>query len=214
MPDGMKLYIGSKSFSSWSLRPWLAMRQAGLDFEEVVIPLRQTSTKSAIRKVSPSGKVPCLEHGSTVVWDSLAICEYAAEVAPEAALWPGDRDARAFARAISAEMHSGFSTLRQSLPMDFAKTLTAPGVGPELEGDIRRIVAIWEEARRRYGSGGPFLLGSFSIADAMFAPVASRFTTYGIGLIAFGDDGTAETYRGHMMELAAMREWGRSAGEE
>lgn len=214
MPDGMKLYIGSKSFSSWSLRPWLAMRQAGLVFEEVVIPLRQTSTKSAIRKVSPSGKVPCLEHGSTVIWDSLAICEYVAEVAPEAALWPGDRAARAFARAISTEMHSGFSTLRQSLPMDFATTLTAPEVGPELEADIRRIVAMWGEARQRYGKGGAFLLGTFSIADAMYAPVASRFTTYGIDLSPFGDDGTADTYRRHMMELAAMREWGRSAGEE
>ncbi len=214
MPDGMKLYIGSKSFSSWSLRPWLALRQAGLDFEEVVIPLRQVGTKSAIGKVSPSGKVPCLEHANTVIWDSLAICEYVAEIAPEAALWPGDRDARAFARAISAEMHSGFPTLRQALPMDFATTLPAPGIGPELEGDIRRIVAMWGEARRRYGSSGPFLLGAFSIADAMYAPVASRFTTYGVDLGPFGDDGTAGTYRRHMMELAAMREWGSAAGEE
>ncbi len=214
MPDGMTLYIGSKSFSSWSLRPWLAMRQAGLDFEEVVIPLRQVSTKSAIRKVSPSGKVPCLEHGNTVIWDSLAICEYVAEIAPEVALWPGGRDARAFARAISAEMHSGFPTLRQALPMDFATTLPAPEIGPELEGDIRRIVAIWGEARRHYGSSGPFLLGAFSIADAMYAPVASRFTTYGIDLRPFGDDGAAEAYRRHIMDLAAMREWGRSAAEE
>lgn len=214
MPEALKLYIGSKPFSSWSLRPWLAMKQAGLDFEEVVIPLRQASTKPAIRKVSPSGKVPCLEHGSTVVWDSLAICEYAAEIAPGAALWPKDRAARAFARAISAEMHSGFATLRQSLPMDFAKSLPAPEIGPELEGDIRRIIAIWSEARRRYGKGGPFLFGAFSIADAMFAPVASRFTTYRVDLRPFGDDGTAEAFRRHMMDLGAMREWAIAAAEE
>jgi glutathione S-transferase len=214
MADTLKLYIGSKAFSSWSLRPWLAQRQSGLAVEEVVIPLRQPGTKPAIQQVSPSGKVPCLAHGKIQVWDSLAICEYLAELAPEAMLWPAERGARAYGRSISAEMHSGFQKLRQSLPMDFAKTLLAPEVEPELDADISRIVAIWREARRRYAGSGPFLLGAFSIADAMYAPVASRFTTYRIDLSAFGDDGTAEAYRGHMMALPAMIDWGRAAAED
>jgi glutathione S-transferase len=214
MAETLTLYIGSKAFSSWSLRPWLALRQTGIAFAEVVIPLRQPGTKPAIAKVSPSGKVPCLTHGEIQIWDSLAICEYAAEIAPAAALWPPDRRARAFGRAISAEMHAGFQKLRQSLPMDFARTLIAPEVGPELAADISRIVAIWREARQRFGVTGPFLLGGFSIADAMYAPVASRFTTYRIDLAAFGDEGSAEAYRRHMMALPAMADWQRAAAEE
>ena len=149
MTGAITLYIGSKSYSSWSLRPWLALKESGIPFEEVEIALRQPATKASIKKVSPSGKVPCLVHDGLQVWDSLAICEYLAEVKPEAGLWPADRAARAFGRAISAEMHSGFTKLRQSLPMDFAKTLPAPEIGPELEADIGRIVAIWQQARRR-----------------------------------------------------------------
>lgn len=214
MPGGLKLTIGSKAFSSWSLRPWLAMKRAGLAFEEVVIPLRQPATKSAIKRVSPSGKVPCLTHGTTKVWDSLAICEYAAELASHTPLWPADQGTRAFARAISAEMHAGFGTLRRVLPMDFARKHPAPEIDSELEADIARIVSIWRESRRRFASSGPFLFGTFSIADAMFAPVASRFTTYGINLQSFGDNGTAEAYRRHMMALPEMRDWGRAAAEE
>jgi glutathione S-transferase len=214
MPDDLRLYIGSKAFSSWSLRPWLAMKRAGLAFEEVVIPLRQETTKSAIRKVSPSGKVPCLEHGPMVIWDSLAICEYAAELASGTPLWPADQRARALARAVSAEMHAGFATLRQTLPMDFPRRLPAPEVGAELSADIARIVSMWRETRRQFGAIGPFLFGGFSIADAMYAPVASRFTTYGIGLQGFGDDGTAESYRQHMMALPEMMDWERAAGRE
>lgn len=213
MAETLRLYIGTKAFSSWSLRPWLALKQAGILFEEVVIALRQPSTKSSIGKVSPSGKVPCLVDGPVQIWDSLAICEYLAERHPEAGLWPTDRAARAFGRSISAEMHSGFAKLRQSLPMDFGKRLAAPEIGPELEADIARIVAIWAQARATYGSAGPFLLGRFSIADAMFAPVCSRFTTYGIDLGRFGDTGTAEAYRAHMMALPAMTTWGREALE-
>lgn len=205
------LYIGTKAFSSWSLRPWLAMKQAGIAFDEVVIALRQPATKSSIGKVSPSGKVPCLVDGPLQVWDSLAICEYIADCHPEAGLWPADRAARAFGRAISAEMHAGFASLRQSLPMDFSSTLQAPEIGPELEADIVRIVAIWSEARRRFGGGGPFLLGRFTIADAMYAPVCSRFTTYRIDLASFGDTGAAEAYRANMMALPAMQAWGADA---
>ena len=211
MTGAITLYIGSKSYSSWSLRPWLALRESGIAFEEVEIALRQPATKASIKKVSPSGKVPCLVHDGLQVWDSLAICEYLAEVKPEAGLWPADRAARAFGRAISAEMHSGFTKLRQSLPMDFAKTQPAPEIGPELEADIARIVAIWQQARATFGQAGPFLLGRFSIADAMFAPVCSRFTTYRIDLARFGDKGPAEAYRVHMMALTAMGDWGRGA---
>lgn len=211
MSGAMTLYIGSKSFSSWSLRPWLALKQSGVVFEEIEIALRQPATKASINKVSPSGKVPCLVHDGLQIWDSLAICEYLAETKPEASLWPSDRAARAFGRAISAEMHSGFTKLRQSLPMDFAKTLPAPEIGPELEADIARVVSIWQQARAAYGQGGPFLLGRFSIADAMFAPVCSRFTTYKIDLSRFGGTGPAEAYRAHMMALPAMAEWGRGA---
>lgn len=211
MAETPRLYIGTKAFSSWSLRPWLAMKQAGIAFEEVVIALRKPTTKSSIGEVSPSGKVPCLVDGPVQVWDSLAICEYVADCHPEAGLWPADRAARAFGRAISAEMHSGFAKLRQSLPMDFGRTLQAPEVGPELEADIARIVAIWSEARAGYGRAGKFLLGRFSIADAMFAPVCSRFTTYRIDLSRFGDKGAAEAYRAHMMALPAMSAWGADA---
>jgi glutathione S-transferase len=211
MAAALKLYIGTKAFSSWSLRPWLALKQAGIPFEEVVIALRQPSTKTSIGKVSPSGKVPCLVDGTLQIWDSLAICEYLAERHPEAGLWPADRGARAFGRAISAEMHSGFAKLRQSLPMDFARTLQAPEIGPELEADIARIVAIWNAARASLGSAGPFLLGRFSIADAMYAPVCSRFTTYQIDLSRFADKGAAEAYRANMMALPAMAAWGADA---
>ena len=141
MTGAMTLYIGSKSYSSWSLRPWLALKQSGLAFEEVEIALRQPATKASINKVSPSGKVPCLVHGGLQIWDSLAICEYLADETPEAHLWPTDRAARAFGRAISAEMHAGFTKLRQSLPMDFAKTWPAPQIVPELKTDIARIGA-------------------------------------------------------------------------
>ncbi|MEZ5923544.1 MAG: glutathione S-transferase family protein [Hyphomicrobiaceae bacterium] len=213
MSAPLTLYIGSKAFSSWSLRPWLALKRAGLDFEEVEIPLRQPGTRAAIDKVSPSGKVPCLVDGGLQIWDSLAICEYAAELAPSSTLWPSERAARAFGRSISAEMHSGLAKLRQTLPMDFAKTLPTPEIGPELEADIARIVAIWRQGRTTYGASGPCLLGAFSIADAMYAPVCSRFTTYGIGLSRFGDDGTAEAYREHMMSLPEMQAWGMAAAK-
>lgn len=211
MTGAMTLYIGSKSYSSWSLRPWLALKQSGIAFEEIEIALRQPSTKAAINEVSPSGKVPCLVHGNLAIWDSLAICEYLADLMPEAALWPADRAARAYGRSISAEMHSGFMKLRQTLPMDFAKTLPAPETSADLDADIARIVAIWQQARGTYGAAGPFLLGRFSIADAMYAPVCARFTTYGIDLSRHGDKGAAEAYRTHMMALPAMAAWGRGA---
>ncbi len=202
-----RLYIGSRNVSSWSLRPWLAMKEAGLAFEEVLITLRQPATRGEILKVSPSGKVPALTTGDLVVWDSLAIAEFLAESHRDRQLWPIDRAARARARSVSAEMHSGFVKMRNSLPMDFTGRAPLDSVDEEVEVEIRRVVKLWRDCRREFGAGGAYLFGHFSIADAMFAPVASRFTTYLSNLNLFGDDGTADDYRAMMMERPAMREW-------
>ncbi len=170
------LYLGTRRYSSWSLRGWLAVRLAGLDVEERVIPLAGGDTP-AVKAVSPSGLVPCLVHRGITVWDSLAIGEYCAELTP--ILWPADRAARAHARAVSAEMHSGFRALREAMPMSLGRVV--PGAG-RTEGslrDIARIETIWRETRSRFGAGGPFLFGAaFTLADAMYAPVAARFLSY------------------------------------
>jgi glutathione S-transferase len=205
------LIVGTKAWSSWSLRPWLLMRHAGIPFEETVIGLREPGTRAAIEKHSPSGKVPYLKADGLGIWDSLAIAEHLAEAHPEKRLWPEDRAARAHARAVSAEMHSGFAELRGSLPMDFNARKPLASIPAGAAGDIGRIVAIWRGARNAYGKGGPFLFGAFSIADAMYAPVCSRFTTYAVDLRVHGDDGTAEAYRAMMMRLPAMAEWGEGA---
>lgn len=204
----LKLVIGSKNSSSWSLRPWLLLKQIGLAFEEVVIPLRRPDTRERILAVSPSAKVPVLIVGDVKIWDSLAICEFLAEHDPS--LWPADSRARAYARSISAEMHSGFSALRTFLPMDFTARFGPPGkVLTPVRADIDRILDIWTECRRQYGVDGPFLFGAFSIADAMFAPVCSRFVTYAIPL-----DPVSDAYVARMMNLPAMQEWGRDAAAE
>ena len=206
--NGLKLVIGSRYASSWSLRPWLLLKQLGLPFEEIVIPLRQPDTALHIRRYSPSGKVPILLAGGLRIWDSLAIAEYLAEQHP--ALWPADRAARALARAACCEMHSGFSALRTFLPMDFTARFDPPGkLLASVEGDIDRIVGIWAECRRAAPGGGPFLFGQFTIADAMFAPVCSRFATYAVPLPA-----PAQAYVELMMDLPAMHEWGRLAHAE
>lgn len=194
------LIIADKNFSSWSLRPWLALKQAGLAFAELGVRLRRPDTGVEIRRHSPSGRVPCLRDGELVVWDSLAICEYAAELAP--ALWPQDAAQRAEARAISAEMHSGFTALRQNMPMDIRASHPGAGRTPEVEADIARIVTIWESCRARFAAGGPFLFGAFSIADAMYAPVVWRFVTYGVALPP-----AAAAWRDAMLALPAMQEW-------
>ncbi|MFQ3622586.1 MAG: glutathione S-transferase family protein [Acetobacteraceae bacterium] len=180
MADGT-LWIGTRTFSSWSLRGWLAVRLAGLDVEEVVIPLDQPDTAERIRLVSPSGLVPCLAWKGAVVWDSLAIAEFCAELAP--GLWPTELGARAHARAISAEMHAGFRGLRSAMWMNLDAGFCARAAGrqrtPEALADIARIEAIWRDTRARFGDGGPFLFGpGFTLADAMYAPVTTRFTTW------------------------------------
>ena len=205
----LTLVIGSKRFSSWSLRPWLALSQAGLPFDEVLVRLRQPDTKERILAHSPSGKVPLLKDGDLLVWDSLAICEYAAELACAVPLWPENRAPRALARAVSAEMHSGFPDLRRQLPMDAGAALPLPELCPETLADIRRIQAIWTDCRSRYGAGGPFLFGGWSIADAMFAPVATRFATYGVAL-----DEVSRAYVDASLALPAMRSWMAAAKQD
>jgi len=198
------LVIGNKNYSSWSLRPWLALRVAGLDFEELRIGLYQPDSREQILRHSPAGKVPILHDGDVTVWDSLAICEYAAELAPGAGLWPGDRAARAFARSISAEMHAGFAALRNALPMNLriSGARLAKRPSPEAQADIARITAIFEECRARHGAGGEFLFGRFTIADAMFAPVATRFRSYSVPLPP-----RSQSYADALCSLAPMREW-------
>ena len=206
--NGLKLVIGSPNASSWSLRPWLLLKQLRLPFEEIVIPLRRPETAELIRGYSPSGKVPVLLADGLRIWDSLAIAEYLAESHPT--LWPADRATRALARAACSEMHSGFSALRTFLPMDFCARFDPPGrlLAP-VERDIERIMALWTDCRRAATEPGPFLFGAFTIADAMFAPVCSRFTTYAVPLSS-----AAQAYVGQMMGLPAMREWGRLAQAE
>ncbi len=174
---GNRLVIGNKRFSSWSLRGWLAVHLAGLDVEEQVIPLHAGPTP-AVRAISPGGTVPYLEHDGNAVWESLAICEYCAELNP--GLWPATRAARTRARVIAAEMHAGFAALRRDMPMDICRDdLAGQGRTPEALADIARIEAIWRGTRENFAEGGPFLFGAaFTLADAMYAPVVARFLTY------------------------------------
>lgn len=204
MPAPATLIIGTKRYSSWSLRPWLAARMAGFPFDEVEITLRQPETKAEILKYSPSGKVPCLIHDGLAVWDSLAICEYLAELHP--GLWPEDRAARAVARAAAAEMHSGFPALRNACSMDVARITPMADIPPEVTAEVERIRALWNECRARFGAQGPFLFGRFTVADAMYAPVVSRFTTFAVPV-----DAVSKTYMDAIWALPAMREWKQAA---
>ena len=211
---GYILVIGDKNFSSWSLRPWLAMTAAGIPFAEEHVRLRQPETKQAILRHSPSGKVPALKIGGDVVWDSLAILEFFAERHPAKRLWPEDPSERAVARSISAEVHAGFATLRNDMPMDLLARLPTPPIGEGLASDIRRVVAILRDARARFGAGGPFLFGAFTNADAMYAPLATRFRTYGVDLAAFGDDGSASAYADAILATPAIAAWTEGAEAE
>jgi glutathione S-transferase len=207
--DNLTLVIGNKNYSSWSLRPWLLMKQAGIPFVERYIPIRSATWNTQIRELSPSGKVPALVHGDVRVWDSLAICEYLAERFPENQLWPAAVAARAEARSVSAEMHSGFQALRQNMFMNIRRRMPSHGRTPEALADIERIVAIWNGCRARYAAGGPFLFGTFSIADAMYAPIALRFQTYAVTV-----DGAAGDYARTLLALPAIQEWVAAAHAE
>jgi glutathione S-transferase len=203
------LVIGNKNYSSWSLRPWLALKTAGVPFEEVQVLLYQPNTRAQLDTHSPAGKVPVLkitDGGKTLtVWDSLAICETIAERHPEAELWPSDPDTRALARSYAAEMHSGFPDVRQNLPMNFARTVPTPALDEATNKQVARLINAWETALADRDGG--FLFGRFSIADCMYAPVASRFLTYGIDLPA-----ASAAYVARLMELPALKEW-RAAAE-
>ncbi len=207
--DALTLVIGNKNYSSWSLRPWYLMRQAEIAFQEIRLPLGTQAFRGEIVKFNAAGRVPVLCHGDLFIADSLSIAEYLAEVFAEYALWPKDRVTRALARSACAEMHASFSALREAMPMNCraeGRRVTIEGAVAE---DIDRIRAIWRECRSRHGTGGPWLFGAFSIADAFYAPVASRFRTYGVPC------GEVEaTYVDWVLSQPAMRDWYASAAAE
>lgn len=208
----LKLIIGNKAYSSWSLRGWLAVRQSGLPFEEIVVPLydEEWNKRREGDEFAPSsGKVPILWDGDTVIWDSLAIVEWLAERTEPGRFWPSDGPARAMARSMSAEMHSSFAALRRELPMNIRQIYPPRAVTPEVEGDARRILDLWAEARARYGGTGEFLFGEFGAADIMFAPVVTRFMTYSIPLPRF-----AMAYAGAIIAHPFMQDWIAAAQEE
>jgi glutathione S-transferase len=176
------LVIGNKNYSSWSMRPWVLMKQLGIPFEEKKLRFHSTEWDAEIERWSPSRLVPVLWNGDQTVWDTLAIAEALHEWFPEKGVWPNDAAARAFARSASAEMHSGFRDLRGAMPMNIRSSYPGKGMSPAVQANIDRIEKLWKEARARFGSGGPFLFGAFSAADAMFAPVTTRFRTYAVKL--------------------------------
>ena len=202
----LKLILGNKNYSSWSLRPWIAMRNAAILFVEEVIPLYEPGSAERMAAFSPTGKVPVLLDGDMVIWESLAILDHIAERFPNAQLWPADPKGRAHARAVAAEMHAGFVPLRRLCPMNMRRESRRLELTAEVEANVRRIEQIWTECRERFGAGGPFLFGAFGAADAMYAPVVSRFSSYAIEV-----DAVAKAYMAAVMTLPAYVEW-RKAG--
>lgn len=205
---GLTLVIANRNYSSWSLRAWLFLKHCGAPFREIRIPLDEPGTRAAILEHSPTGRVPLLVDGAIRVWDSLAICEYLAEKFPAAHGWPAAVAARAEARAVAAEMHSGFQALRNEMPMNIrARRRVTPSAAAR--ADIDRVIAIWTGCRARHGAGDPWLFGRFSIADAMYAPVVWRFATYGVAL-----PGAAADYAATVRADPAMAEWATAARAE
>lgn len=205
----MKLVIGNKTYSSWSMRPWMAMKIAGIPFEDRVISLDDPIFKAELARLTPAGKVPVLIDGDRHIWESLAIIEYVAEKFPDAKVWPVDTAARAHARVISSEMHAGFAALRKHCAMNLARPQKKRELTPEVEADVARIEEMWADCRRRSGKSGPFLFGAACAADAMYAPVVSRFHTYAIDV---GDE--ARAYMKAVMGLPAWIEWEKAALQE
>jgi glutathione S-transferase len=207
------MVIGNKNYSSWSLRGWLMAKIAGIDFEEIIVPLDLPETQASIRKHSPSGKVPVLLHRGLAIWESLAIAEYLNDLKPEAGLWPTSAAARSHARSISAEMHSGFAELRDKMPMNIRAAYPGKGMTPAVRADIERITGLWRDCRKRFGGAFPkddgFLFGTFGAADAMYAPVVTRFRTYGVKL-----DSETEAYCAAVLAQPAMKQWSDAAKNE
>ena len=203
----LTLVIGNKNYSTWSLRAWLFMKHAGVEFQEILVPLDTPETREQLERYGPSGRVPVLRQGTLCVWDSLAICEYIAELSGRG--WPQAREARAVARSVCAEMHSGFTTLRSLWPMNARARNRRTAVTGALAADIERIDEIWNDCRSRFGSGGPWLFGDYSVADAMYAPAVLRFNTYGAHISQ-----TARWYMASVLEDAALQEWLQAAKQE
>jgi glutathione S-transferase len=206
---GLHLVIGNKNYSSWSLRPWIGMKAAGIPFDETVVYFDAPDFKARVAAISGTGKVPVLIDGDTHVWESLAILEYVAEKFPQSGLWPAATAARAHARTIANEMHAGFAPLRNHLPMCMWRPVERRPLTAEAALNVKRIDALWADCRARFGQGGPFLFGKFCAADAMYAPVVSRFQTYAVEVSA-----AARAYMDAMQALPAWKEWQTAALEE
>jgi glutathione S-transferase len=205
----LTLVIGNKNYSSWSFRPWIAMKVAGVAFDELLIPLYEPGSKERMLEHSPAGKVPILVDGDVRVWESLAILDYVAEAFPQAGLWPADRGARGHARAVAAEMHAGFVPLRRHCPMNMWRPVRERELPEDVADNVRRIDALWSECRARFGGAGPFLFGGFGAADAMYAPVVSRLHTYDAPVSP-----VSRAYMQAVMALPAWLEWRAAALEE
>ena len=210
----MEIVIGTRKWSTWSLRAWLPLKRSGEAFTETVVQLREATTSEAeLAAHSPSKLVPVLKDGDLLIWDSLAICEYLNEKLPQARLWPSDPAKRALGRAAAAEMHSGFPSLRGECPMDLALRIEAD-LTEATAKNIRRIVELWTDLRSRYAKDGPFLLGEWSIADAFYAPVATRFRSYGVKLSDYGDTGVAGEYGNALLATPEFKAWEEAALKE
>jgi glutathione S-transferase len=205
----LKLAIANKNYSSWSMRPWVLLTQARIAFEEVQLKFSDEGGVPGIEAYSPTRQVPVLIVDGEPVWDSLSICEAVAELFPDKCLWPADVRARQVARSICAEMHGGFRNLRGAMPMNIRASLPGKGMSPQVQQDVDRIAAIWESCRAHYGQGGDLLFGRFTVADAFYAPVATRFVTYAVTL-----PGTAQRYADALLALPAVREWMAQARRE
>lgn len=205
----LNLVIVNKAYSSWSLRPWILMKYFEIPFEETVIAMARPQTRADILTFSPTGKCPALRDGDIVVYKSLAIVEYLAEIRPDLPIWPRERAPRALARSLSSEMHAGFQNLRNHCPTQFLRPKRKIALTPEVEADVARIEAAWADARARFGAGGPFLFGGFSAADAMFAPVVNRFDTYEVEVAP-----ETRTYMETVMALPAWKAWIADAERE
>ncbi len=208
MNETIKLIIGNKNYSSWSLRPWLLLSAHNIPFEEIVVPLYTDQSAAELARYSAAGKVPVLHHGDVVIWDSLAICEYVSEQFLDGSGWPNDPVARAYARSYSAEMHSGFFAIRENLPMNCRASDRKVTLTDDINKEVSRLDHMWTELRNKYAAQGPWLLGKFSIADCMFAPVAIRFHTYNIQVSE-----TAGQYMQQVLEYPKVQQW-MAEGEE